>query len=73
MRRMPVRFGMGFGLPFPLLKLRLPNPDTIYWAGGGCSLIIIDMDARTTFAYTANHCQQNGADSNGRPALVPFD
>jgi CubicO group peptidase (beta-lactamase class C family) len=54
MRGMPARFGMGFALPGPLLQLPLPNPNTIYWAGGGCSLIIIDMDARTTFAYTAN-------------------
>lgn len=54
MRRMPARFGVGFALPGPLLKLSLPNPNTIYWAGGGCSLIIIDMDARTTFSYVAN-------------------
>jgi CubicO group peptidase (beta-lactamase class C family) len=57
MRSMPARFGMGFALPGPLLKLSLPNPNTIFWSGGGCSLIIIDMDARTTFAYTANKMQ----------------
>jgi CubicO group peptidase (beta-lactamase class C family) len=54
MRRMQARFGMGFGLPSPLLKLQVPNPNTIYWSGGGCSLIVIDMDAHTTFAYAAN-------------------
>lgn len=49
---MPVRFGMGFGLPS---KLRpLPNPNTIYWGGLGGSIVIIDMDARTTFAYAMN-------------------
>jgi CubicO group peptidase (beta-lactamase class C family) len=55
MKRLPpARFGMGFGLPGPLLKMPLPNPNTIYWSGGGCSLIIIDMDARATFAHVMN-------------------
>ena len=48
------RFSLGFGLPGHLLNLELPNPNTIHWGGGGCSWIVIDMDARTTFAYTAN-------------------
>jgi CubicO group peptidase (beta-lactamase class C family) len=46
---MPVRFGMGFGLPGSMVPL--PNPNTLYWGGYGGSLAIIDMDARTTFAY----------------------
>jgi CubicO group peptidase (beta-lactamase class C family) len=54
MMGMPARFGIGFGLPGPLLKLALPNPNTIFWAGAGGSLIIIDMDARTTFGYAMN-------------------
>jgi CubicO group peptidase (beta-lactamase class C family) len=49
---MPARFGMGFGLPGP--GLPLPNPNSIYWGGYGGSLVIIDMDARTTFAYAMN-------------------
>lgn len=48
----PVRYGMGFGLPGALVAL--PNPNTIFWGGYGGSLIIIDMDARATFAYTMN-------------------
>jgi CubicO group peptidase (beta-lactamase class C family) len=46
------RFGMGFGLPGGVVSL--PNPNTVYWGGYGGSLIIIDMDARTTFAYAMN-------------------
>jgi hypothetical protein len=53
-KRQPARFGMGFHLPGPLLDLELPNPNTLYGGGGGCSWIFIDMDARTTFAYVAN-------------------
>lgn len=47
----PARYGMGFGLPG---AVPLPNPNSIYWGGYGGSLIIIDMDARTTFAYAMN-------------------
>lgn len=51
----PARFGMGFGLSGGALPL--PNPNTIYWGGYGGSLIIIDMDARTTFGYVMNKMQ----------------
>ena len=37
-----------------MLKLELPNLNTIFWRGGGGSVIIIDMDARTTFGYAMN-------------------
>lgn len=48
----PARFGLGFGLAGGMLPL--PNPNSMYWGGYGGSLIIIDMDARTTFAYVMN-------------------
>lgn len=48
----PARFGMGFGLSGGVVPL--PNPNSIYWGGYGGSLVIIDMDARTTFAYAMN-------------------
>lgn len=48
----PARFGMGFGLPGPMIPL--PNPNSMFWGGYGGSLIIIDMDARTTFGYAMN-------------------
>jgi len=47
-----IRFGMGFGLPGAMVPL--PNPNTIFWGGYGGSLVIIDMDARTTFGYAMN-------------------
>jgi CubicO group peptidase (beta-lactamase class C family) len=52
----PMRFGLGFGLPGE----RMPgvNPNTIFWGGWGGSLIIIDMDARTTFGYAMNKMGQ---------------
>lgn len=48
----PARFGLGFGLAGGAVPL--PNPNSIYWGGYGGSLIIIDMDARTTFGYAMN-------------------
>ena len=48
----PARFGLGFGLPGGLVPL--PNPNSMFWGGYGGSLVIIDMDARTTFAYAMN-------------------
>lgn len=48
----PVRFGLGFGLPGP--GAPMPNPNTIFWGGYGGSLVVIDMDARTTVAYAMN-------------------
>ncbi len=49
---LPVRYGIGFGLSGG--RIPFPNPNTIYWGGYGGSLAIIDMDARTTFAYAMN-------------------
>jgi CubicO group peptidase (beta-lactamase class C family) len=48
----PARYGMGFGLAGGMLPL--PNPNTIFWGGYGGSLVIIDMDAGTTFGYAMN-------------------
>jgi CubicO group peptidase (beta-lactamase class C family) len=48
----PVRFGLGFGLAGGAVPL--PNPNTLYWGGYGGSLVINDLDARTTFAYAMN-------------------
>lgn len=48
---------MGFGLPSSTVPL--PNPNTIFWGGLGGSLVIIDMDARTTFACAMNKMSAN--------------
>ena len=46
------RFGLGFGLAGGVVPL--PHPNTIFWGGYGGSVVIIDLDARTTFAYAMN-------------------
>ena len=47
----PARYGLGFGLPD---MIPIKNANSMFWGGYGGSLIIIDMDARTTFAYAMN-------------------
>lgn len=55
-----VRFGLGFALaPCPLLPITPPNPNTVFWGGGGGSLAIIDLDARTSFAYAMNRMDRS--------------
>ncbi|MFT3728466.1 MAG: serine hydrolase domain-containing protein [Terricaulis sp.] len=51
----PARYGLGFGLAGGVAPL--PNPNSMYWGGYGGSIIIIDMDARTTFSYVMNKMQ----------------
>jgi CubicO group peptidase (beta-lactamase class C family) len=48
----PARFGLGFGLGGGMMNF--PNPNTIFWGGYGGSLVVIYMDARTTFGYVMN-------------------
>ena len=48
----PVRYGLGFGLPGGVANF--PNPNTIFWGGYGGSLAVIDMDQHATYAYAMN-------------------
>ena len=48
----PARFGLGFGLAGGAVPL--PSPNSMFWGGYGGSLVIIDMDARTTISYVMN-------------------
>ena len=51
--RVPLRHGIGFGLPIPEMPLG-PNERTCFWGGWGGSLAIIDLDARMSFCYVMN-------------------
>ena len=48
----PVHYGLGYGLPGG--QVPLPNPNSCFWGGYGGSIVINDLDARTTFAYAMN-------------------
>lgn len=50
---MPIRFGIGFGLPNE--SLPIPADRRIcFWGGWGGSLVVNDLDTRMTFTYAMN-------------------
>jgi CubicO group peptidase (beta-lactamase class C family) len=58
---MPLRFGLGYAVSSGMM----PNPNTLYWGGMGGSLVIVDLDARTTFAYVPNRLADSITDVRG--------
>jgi CubicO group peptidase (beta-lactamase class C family) len=51
--QMPVRYGLGFGLPSKEVPIS-PNPRTLYWGGWGGSSMVMDLDARCSWGYAMN-------------------
>ncbi len=49
---MPVRYGLGYGLPGPLRPL--PSPNTVFWGGYGGSLVVCDMDLKLCMSFVMN-------------------
>jgi len=51
----PLRWGIGFGLPQPSAVASLPDEDRIcFWGGWGGSMIIMDLGRRMTISYMMN-------------------
>lgn len=50
----PLRFGIGFGLPTPASVPAVPAGKVCWWGGWGGSLVVMDLDRRATFAYVMN-------------------
>ncbi|MGI8609811.1 MAG: serine hydrolase domain-containing protein [Candidatus Dormibacteria bacterium] len=50
----PLRFGMGFALPEGETVPYIPQGRCCYWGGWGGSLIVADLDRRTTISYMMN-------------------
>jgi CubicO group peptidase (beta-lactamase class C family) len=48
----PLRFGIGYGLPTPMIPF--PSQRTCFWGGWGGSLVINDFENRMTVAYVMN-------------------
>jgi CubicO group peptidase (beta-lactamase class C family) len=49
---MPVRYGMGYGLPSP--QRPFPNANSVFWGGYGGSLVVCDMDLRLCMSFVMN-------------------
>jgi CubicO group peptidase (beta-lactamase class C family) len=50
----PLRFGIGFGLPEPRSVPVIPDGRICFWGGWGGSMAIMDTDRRATVAYVMN-------------------
>lgn len=50
----PLRFGIGYGLPQPQTAPQVPGGRVCWWAGLGGAIVVNDLDHRITFAYTMN-------------------
>jgi CubicO group peptidase (beta-lactamase class C family) len=53
----PLRFGIGYGLPEPAGVPFVPEGRVCFWGGWGGSMIIMDLDRRTTVSYMMNKMQ----------------
>jgi CubicO group peptidase (beta-lactamase class C family) len=53
----PLRWGIGYGLPEPVGVPFLPEGKICFWGGWGGSLIIMDLDRRITISYMMNKMQ----------------
>jgi CubicO group peptidase (beta-lactamase class C family) len=50
----PLRFGIGYGLPMAETIPYLPDERICFWGGWGGSVIIMDLDRRMTISYMMN-------------------
>ena len=50
----PLRFGIGYALPETETVPYIPQGRTCFWGGWGGSVILMDLDARTTISYMMN-------------------
>jgi CubicO group peptidase (beta-lactamase class C family) len=53
----PMRFGIGYGLSEPVGVPFVPEGRVCFWGGWGGSVIIMDLDRRTTISYIMNKMQ----------------
>jgi CubicO group peptidase (beta-lactamase class C family) len=65
----PLRFGIGFGLPISETVPYIPDGQICYWGGWGGSLIVMDLDRRMTFSYMMN---KMGAGIIGSPRAEAY-
>jgi len=55
---MPARWGIGYALPKPEAVPDIPDERICYWGGWGGSMVVMNPERRTTFAYVMNKMGQ---------------
>ena len=67
----PLRFGIGYGLPETTTLPYLPNdPGICFWGGYGGSMIIVDTTRKMTLAYMMNRMSPGIIGSATSGALI---
>ena len=67
----PLRFGIGYGLPEPQTLPYIPDdPGICFWGGYGGSMIIVDTTRKMTFAYMMNRMSSGIIGSPTSAALI---
>ena len=55
----PARFGIGYALPQPDSAPAVPSGRVCWWTGYGGSIVVNDLDRRTTVAYAMNRMENH--------------
>ena len=66
---MPMRFGIGYGLPSEMIPLP-PDRRICFWGGWGGSLVVNDLDNRMTFTFAMNKMGSGTVGDNRAFALL---
>jgi CubicO group peptidase (beta-lactamase class C family) len=66
----PIRYGIGYGLPEPATIPYIPEGKVCFWGGWGGSIIIMDTDRRLTISYMMNKMQAGLVGSENAAAYV---
>jgi CubicO group peptidase (beta-lactamase class C family) len=55
----PLRWGIGYGLPQPSTAPAVPDGRVCWWTGYGGAIVVNDLDRRTTVAYAMNRMENH--------------
>jgi CubicO group peptidase (beta-lactamase class C family) len=66
----PMRFGIGYGLPEPVGVPFVPEGKICFWGGWGGSMIVMDLDRRVTISYMMNKMQPGLVGSENAAAYL---
>lgn len=67
---LPLRWGIGYGLPQPKSAPAVPEGRVCWWTGFGGAIVVNDLDHRVTMAYAPNRLENHMASSPRTDAYV---